>query len=126
MTQIREGNPLTTERAEQMLIQAGGQLGNWLGLARLYCQQTAQTFRQEAVRMDLPASVSTSQTKRMPTERPALEKAEEVVEQLEQWAVIGSLQMKKTIACLREDAEDIYVEAQDMSARWKAEREPAE
>lgn len=126
MTQIRQGNPLTTARAEQKLIQVGGQLGNWMGLARLRFRQATQTFREEADHMDLPASASSNQAKRTSTERPALEKAEEVVEQLEQWAALGSLRMKKTIACLREDAEDIYVEAQDMSSRWQAEREPVE
>lgn len=128
MTQARESDaiPSATRRAEQIATVAGSQLGTWVGLTTRRFRQAAQTLREEAKRMETPASATTKQTTaRQPAadqNQPALERAEALVEQMGQWAVEGSGQMQKTLARLREDAEDMYVEAQDMRSRWKDHR----
>jgi hypothetical protein len=133
MTQSGEKDTIlaATERSEQILTYAGGQLGMLVGRASIRFRQAAQAFREEADHMDMPGVPSTQQAGRPVSERNAdldrstMERAEELVGRIEQWAIVGGSQMKKAIARLQEDAEDMYVEAQDMHDKWKDTREQA-
>lgn len=135
-TREREAAPLTTERAEQMLSRAGEQLGRLAGRATLRLRQTAQAFREEADHMDMSKSASEHQSARPRGRRNnranqvTLEKAEELVDQLRQrvghWTTTGGLQMRRALARLREDAEDMLVEAQNMRREREDKRKQAE
>ncbi|BCL81550.1 hypothetical protein ccbrp13_40150 [Ktedonobacteria bacterium brp13] len=133
MTQTREKDTIlaAAERSEQILTYAGGRLGMLVGRATIRFRQAAQAFREEADHMDMPGLTSTQQAGRPASERNAdlnrstMERAEELVGRIEQWAIVGSSQMKRAIARLQEDAEDMYVEAQDMHDKWKDTREQA-
>ena len=123
-TQEEKNAPLATERVEQVLTRAGGQLGNLAGRTMLRLRQVAQTVREEADRMDAPASPHQSHNGRV---QPVMERAEGLVDQLGQrvgrWALIGSIQARRLTARLQEEAEDIWVEAQDMHREWQGKRE---
>jgi hypothetical protein len=128
-TQEKQDTPLTMERAEQMLTRAGGQVGILAGRAMQRFRQTTQAFHEGAGHMDMSASghqVDPDATARK--RQLAMKRAETLVDQLEQrvgyWAVLGSLQMTRTLAHVQEEAEDIWVEAQNMRYEWKSKANP--
>lgn len=134
MTQEQHENatPAATERAEQILSRAGERLGKLVGRAGQRLQQTAQAFREEADQMDDPGSTSThprsraSTARKAPANQPTTARAEELVGQLEQrfnrWALVNGAQAKRAIARLREDAEDMWIEAQELRTDWRGTR----
>ena len=121
-----------SERAEQIVTRAGERLGRLAGKAVMRVQQAAQGFREEADDMDALETTSEKHEATTPSAQniqhpPTTERAEELVDQFLQrashWAVVGNLQARKTLARLREDAEDIWVEAQGMRGSWGRKRE---
>jgi hypothetical protein len=132
MTQTQKGAavPSATARAEQLLTHAGERLGILAGQATLYFQQTGQAFRQEAGHRNTPESASVHQTtaaQPAQTNPPTMERAEELVDQLGQrigrWALENNQRIRRALARLQEDAEDLWVEAQDRYSEWKDQRE---
>ncbi|GCE07393.1 hypothetical protein [Dictyobacter aurantiacus] len=122
MTQTREHEamPGAAARAELIASVAGGQLGTWVGLATRRLLQATQTLRDGASQMG--ASVTSETTKQASAGGqlpPTMERAEVLVERLGQWSQEAGVQTQKTLARLWEDTEDMYMEAQDMRARWK-------
>jgi len=121
-----------TERAEQIVNRAGERLGRLAGQAVLRFQQTAHTLHTEADDMDaLEPTSAQSASPKAPARAtqahpPADERAEELVDQLGQrvrhWAIVSDLQARRTLARLREDAEDIWVEAHGVRGSWKQKR----
>lgn len=124
-TQEREASASAPERAEEMLTRAGAQLGHWAGSAIRRLQQTAQAFREEADRLDLPREQGQTTKAKTPQEeaQPALERAEVVVDRLLQrmgvWTAQGNVTVRRTVARLREDVEDMWVEAQEIQKDWQ-------
>ncbi len=135
MTQTnKEGSAtLATERAEQLLDQVGEQIGRLAGKATLRVQQAAQAYREEAGRPAQPTSASahlaagTTATQNAQAKQPSMERAEMLVGQLGQyvdhWTQVNSLHMKRTMARLQEDAEDMWVEAEEMRHKWQGKHE---
>ena len=137
MTQ-RPGEETTprAERAEQLVQQAGQRLGHLAWQARQRWQHALQAFREEADRMDVPASAPAGQrsaragaTQATQTKQARTERAEELVDRVGQrlglWAKANGIQARRTLARLRESAEDFWVEAQDIRAGWERERAQA-
>jgi hypothetical protein len=123
-TQEREASAGAPERAEELLTRAGAQLGHWAGGALRRLQQTAQAFRDEADRLDLPDEErQTAQSQTSQEEQPARERAEVVVDRLLQrmslWTMQGNVAMRRSVARLREDVEDMWVEAQERQRDWQ-------
>jgi len=122
-----------TERAEQILQRAGARLGVLAGRTRLRLQQAAQSLREQADHMDTPHSAARNGSAQAPgtpnaqANAPVKERAEEMVDQLGQrvnhWTAISSLQVRKTLARLREDGEDMWVEAHHTRRKWQSKRE---
>jgi hypothetical protein len=130
MTQLQEKESPGIERAEQALSRAGERIGRLVGLAGLRIQRTARSLREEADHMDEPESTqhgNGKQTRKAPENQPATARAEELVDRLGQrmshWATVNGLQARRTMARLREDAEDMWVEAQEMRNGWRSKRE---
>lgn len=131
MTQMKEEEtiPAATERAEQIVNRAGERLGKLAGQAVLRFQQTRQALHEEADEMDTPEPASArneSRSSTTQTNAPATERAEELVDQFGQrvghWAIVNNLRARRMLARLREDAEDIWVEARGMRGSWKRKR----
>ncbi len=124
-TQEREAPASAPERAEEMLARAGAQLGSWTGSAIRRLQQTARAFREEADRLDLPGEQRQAMKANTPQKeaQPALERAEVVVDRLLQrmgvWTAQGNVTVRRTVARLREDMEDMWVEAQAVQKDWQ-------
>jgi hypothetical protein len=130
MTRLQEKESPGIERAEQALSRAGERIGRLVGLAGLRIQRAARSLREEADRMDEPESAqhgNGKQARKAPASQPATARAEELVDHLGQrmshWATVNGLQAKRAMARLREDAEDMWVEAQEMRNGWRSKRE---
>jgi hypothetical protein len=129
-TQEKAADLSATDRAEQTLTRAGKQLGRLAGQATLRLRQASQAFREEADRLDTPTSTQqgsqTSATQHDQASRLTLQRAEVLVGQFGQrishWALGGNLSMQRTVARLREDAEDMWMEAQEMHKEWREKR----
>lgn len=131
-----EAVPPATERAEQILQQTGQRLGLLAQRVRQQWQQARQAVRQEAVRMDVPTPARTSQPSgengapSTPTRQATTERAEELVDRLGQrlgqWATVNGRYTKRAVARLREDVEDLWVEAREIRAGWTGKRERAQ
>ncbi len=79
-TQERETPVSAPERAEEMLTRAGAQLGHWAGSAIRRLQQTAQAFREEADRLDLPDEErQAAKARSSQEEQPSLERVEDML-----------------------------------------------
>lgn len=132
-TQGRKTTSAPVERAEQLLGRAGEQLGLLAGRTAQRLQQVGRTLRAEADQMDasLPGAdrhPATREQSGQPS-RPATERAEEMVEQFGQrmnhWAQTSNSQMRRALARLREDTEDMWVEAHAVRGEWRGKREQA-
>lgn len=125
-TQGRENGPALIERTEQAASRAGERLGRLAGRTGLRIQQVVRAVHEEADRRDESAEHQRLASK---VGRPANERqtptarAEEVVDRLGQEigrrALVKGLQAKRALARLREEAEDLWVEARDMRASWR-------
>jgi uncharacterized membrane protein YccC len=132
MTQLQEKEAPGIERAEHALSRAGERIGRLVGQAGLRIQRAARSLREEADRMDEPASAQQKNerpARKAPESLPATARAEELVDRLGQrmshWATVNGLQARRAMARLREDAEDMWVEAQEMRNGWMSKgRQP--
>lgn len=130
MTRVQEKGSPGIERAEQALSRAGERIGRLVGLTGLRIQRAARSLREEADRMDEPESArhgDGKKARKAPEGQPATARAEELVDRLGQrmshWAVVNGQQARRTMARLREDAEDMWIEAQEMRNGWRSKRE---
>lgn len=115
-------------RADELLNNLGRRIGLFAGLAGQRIQGTAVNIREQTRRMGQPeaaAGEKSSQPARTRTEESAqpetekaTAKAEELVEGMAQrfghFAAIAGLQIQKTAARVREEAEDIWAEAKNI------------
>lgn len=121
-TQERETTP-AAERAEQIASRMGEQLGQFAGRATLRVQHAASALREGAggpgSHEGRPAQAQGKQAERT-------ERAEALVDQLGQrvshWGKVSNLRMQKATARLREDAEDLWAEAQEKCRAWEGKR----
>lgn len=116
-------------RAEQLMTDWGHSVGFFVGTARLRLQNAVKAIRDEADRMDQPthtdqSSNASSPTSHTPQEQNAearqlaLQKAEQQVDifthRVGAFFTATGLQIRRTGAFVREDAEDIWAEAQSI------------
>lgn len=118
-----------TERAEAMLENAGQRLGYFSALAVQRIQQATTSIRQEADRIDTPDAAdattegqsngaSAGTEHKLPQVTLPTAKAEEVVDRagqrISQYAAVTGWQLQRAMARLREEAEDMWAEAQNL------------
>lgn len=121
-TQEREATP-AAERAEQIASRVGERLGQLAGRATLRVQQATHALREGAdgsgSHEGRPAHAQGKQAERT-------ERAEALVDQLGQrvshWSMASNLRVQKATARLRENAEDLWVEAQEKCREWEGKR----
>ena len=115
-------------RADELLSNLGRRIGLFVGLAGQRIQGTAVNIREQTRRMEQPeaaAGEKPSQPARareeesaQPGTEKATAKAEELVGDMTQrlgvFAALAGLQIQKTAARVREEAEDIWAEAQNI------------
>jgi tRNA U34 5-carboxymethylaminomethyl modifying enzyme MnmG/GidA len=113
-----------TVRAEALLDNAGQRIGLIAAQTVQRIQHAATQMREEADRLDQPEA--SSQEKPGPTNgartdeggKPTTERAEVLVDQLGQrishYAALTSLQIMRATARVREEAEDMWAEAQNI------------
>ncbi len=115
-------------RADELLNNLGRRIGLFVGLAGQRIQGTAVNIREQTRRMEQPeaaAGEKPSQPARareeesaQPGTEKATAKAEELVGDMTQrlgvFAALAGLQIQKTAARVREEAEDIWAEAQNI------------
>jgi hypothetical protein len=127
MTQTRETSVSALDRAEQTLTRASRQLGHMAGRTGARFWRVTRALRSEADQLDALAHSRASSTQPSQTKQHALERAEEIVDQLGERvtraALGGNLSVQRTVARLREDAEDMWVEAREMQREWRDKRE---
>jgi hypothetical protein len=124
--------PPPVTRAEQLMSDWGQNIGFFLGTARHRLQHTMTSLREEAGRMDQPlhsppsangmSPSSTTTTRKAPahqgeaTTQVVSERAEHLVDGFAQRVVaitaVTGLHVRRAGAFVREDAEDIWAEAQ--------------
>lgn len=133
MTSTREkaDGPSGPQRTEQLLTQAGERFGTLIGRTIVGFRQGMQALRSEADQLDVPSSVPAKRSARKPgasdgsDDAPPMERAEELVNQAGQragqWMQVNGLRMRRAMAFAREEAEDIWVEAQQMRHEWHSE-----
>jgi hypothetical protein len=121
-----------TVRAEALLDNVGQRLGLFAALTAQRIQNAAASIREGADRLDQP-NTSPGEKAESPmlarTEesgKQATEKAEELVDRLGQrighFAALTSLQIQRAAARAREEAEDMWAEAQNI--RQENSRKP--
>lgn len=119
----KSGQPATA-RAEELLDSMGRRFGLYAALAGQRIQNAAASIREEADRMDLPETApgeKPSQPKAARAEEQAkltMERSEEMVDRMAQrlshYTSLVGLQILKATARMREEAEDMWAEAQDI------------
>ena len=126
MSQTQKDNPTQPAivRAEELFNRMGQRLGYLTALATQRLQGVATTIREEADRLDEPQSVPGEQSngpeagRTEEARRQATLKAEEMVDRMgsriNQFTSIASLQIQRTVARAREEAEDMWAEAQNI------------
>lgn len=131
MTSTREKveNPSGSERTEQLLSQAGERLGTLIGRTIVGFRRSMQALRAEADQLDVPESAPAKQStgktdsRKDLAESPAVERAEELVDQTRQragqWMEVNGLRVRRAMAFAREELEDMWVEAQQMRHGWR-------
>ena len=113
-----------TVRAEELFNRVGQRLGYLTALATQRLQSAATSIREQADRLDEPQSVPGEQSngpeagRTEEARRQATLKAEEMVDRMgsriNQFTSIASLQIQRTVARAREEAEDMWAEAQNI------------
>jgi hypothetical protein len=118
-----------TVRAEALLDNAGQRIGLFAALTAQRLQNAATHIREEADRLDQPNTSPGENPEIARTEesgKPATERAEELVDQLAQrighFAALTALQLQRAAARAREEAEDMWAEAQNI--RQESSRKP--
>ena len=121
-----------TVRAEELFNRVGQRLGYLTALATQRLQSAATSIREQADRLDEPQSVPGEQSngpeagRTEEARRQATLKAEEMVDRMgsriNQFTSIASLQIQRTVARAREEAEDMWAEAQNI--RRQNDRKP--
>ncbi len=116
-----------TARAEELLERLGKQIGLFAGRAGQHIQSAATYIREEADRMDRPQTAPGEKPHSPPvaranvTAQEASEKAEEMVDRVGQrlahFTAAASRQIQKGVALAREEAEDMWAEAQNIRQR---------
>jgi hypothetical protein len=124
MAQTTKENPgqPATERAEELLDSMGRRLGLFAARAGQRIQGAATSVREEVGRIELPKPPSGDnsgqpvQARFEESSRVATEKAEVLVdraaERLADFVSLATLQFLKASARVREEAEDMWAEAQ--------------
>jgi len=129
--------PPPVARAEQLMNNWGHNVGFFLGTARHRLQHALSSIREEADRMDQPQhpsqsangtfSSSTAPTQKTLAEQgtgqPVTQHAEQLVDGFAQRVgaitVATGLQIRRAGAFIREDAEDVWAEAQSIRNQRK-------
>ena len=127
MSQTQNDTPTqtATERAEELFNRMGQRFGYLTALATQRLQRVATTIREEADQLDEePQSAPGEDSNESATgrteeaRRQATAKAEQLVDQMgqriSQYTSMVGLQIQKAVARAREEAEDIWAEAQNM------------
>ena len=126
MSQTRGEKPdqAATERAEEVFEQLGQRIGHLAVFARQRIQDAATAIKHEADQMDQPTTTPAKKSSQSETAqaeeagKPATERAEEMVDRMGQrlghFTSLASLQIQRVVARAREDAEDMWVEAQNI------------
>jgi len=116
----KSGQPATA-RAEAILDNMGRRLGLFAARAGQRIQNAASSLREEANQpTTAPAEKASQSTSERAEEKGAqtMERSEELVDQavqrLSHFALLAGFQMQKATARLREEAEDIWAEAQNI------------
>jgi len=120
-TSGEQPGPSAIARAEGLLDQTGQRVGAFVALTRLRIQQTLSTVREEAERRGRETSqlMQGGQTgQQNGSNQLATQRAEEVVdrigERLGSATAMTSLQIQKVLARVREEAEDIWADAESI------------
>ncbi len=123
-TQGEKPNQAATERAEEVFEQLGQRIGHLAVFARQRIQDAATAIKNEADRMDQPTTTPDKKSSQPATAQAeetgklATERAEEIVDRmgkrLGHFASLAGLQVQRVVARAREDAEDMWVEAQNI------------
>ena len=129
MAQAKKSQAAPATNADPENIHSTGErIGRLAGKAIVRVQRAAQGFREEADEMDSPepspqarkskkSSKQHARTAPLPTDRAEV-LVDHFLQRATHWAVVGNLQARRGIARLREDAEDMWVEAQDIRGSW--------
>ena len=123
-TQKDTSTQTATERAEELFNRMGHRLGMLTALATQRLQRVATSIREEADRLDEPQSVSgehlngSTAQRTEEARRQATANAEQLVDQaghrISQFTSIAGLQIQRALARAREEAEDMWAEAQNI------------
>lgn len=131
---IEAQTPPSVARAEQLMTEWGHNVGFFIGMTRQRLQHAAASIREEADRMDQPRQPSASENGTYPastittqetpahqgqgTEQIVTQRAEQLVDGFAQRAsaiaAATGLQIRRASAFVREDAEDVWAEAQSI------------
>ena len=111
--------PSATARAEELLDQTGQRIGMFVALTRVRIQQALIALREEAERRDTSKLTQSGQTgQENGSNQLVTQRAEEMVDRMGERLVAvtatTSLQIQKALARLREEAEDIWAEAESI------------
>lgn len=113
MTDEHKMSPSAFERTEQLVDQVGLRVGRWTGRVVRRMQHTARSLSQEAKHMEPGA-----EHRQGPGARPPMQRAEELVDHLgrriNHWTQGGNMRLRRVAARLREDMEDMWVEARSV------------
>lgn len=126
MSQTQKENPTqtATQRAEQLFNRMGQRFGLLTALANQRLQSMASSIREEADRMDEPqigpgeqsdgSSVGRTEEVRQLATAKAEQMVDQVGQRINQYTAIASLKIQRTVARAREEAEDMWAEAQNI------------
>ncbi|HEU5381560.1 MAG TPA: hypothetical protein VFV38_39570 [Ktedonobacteraceae bacterium] len=124
-TQERETVP-ATERAQHIINEAGERLGMWTGKMVWRMRQAAGSVNAKADQMEGTEAKPGQNGQKVSPFQPNVERAEELVDRAGQyithWAQVSNIQIRRTMARLRENAEDIWVEAQEVQRQRQRPR----
>ena len=111
-----------TARAEELLDSVGRRIGLFAARAGQRIQNTATYVREQADHMDQPDTADSEKSHQPAIAgaeekgQVAMEKSEEMVDRMTQqlslYTVRAGFQIQKAVARMREEAEDIWAEAQ--------------
>lgn len=119
-----ESDQAVTIRAEKILGRTGQQIGFFIGQTSQRIRQTASSAREQAGHLEQlrPAGVGkekpSTPASEEGVERITTARAEEAVdrmgEQIGHYTALASLLLQRTLARMREEAEDMWSEAQNI------------
>jgi hypothetical protein len=126
MSQTRRDKPVqpATVRAEELFDRMGQRIGYFTALAMQRIQRATTSIREEADRLNQPEPTPEEQsngpaaTRKEEARRLATAKAEEMVDRMgqriSQYTALAGLQILRAVARAREEAEDMWAEAQNI------------